>query len=106
MTPAPRKYHRLDAATFIEVGNFLKTVVRKIGDTDFAEYISPWNDEEVAHKFGVTKANVSGLRERLFGKLRPHAADVTMHQRFNLLQKRFVALETWAISAGFTPPKD
>lgn len=107
MSPStPRKHRHMDATTFMAVGNFLKEVIRRVEGTPFAEYVSPWNDESVAQKFGATKANVAGLRERLFGKLRPHSSDVTLHQRFNLLQKRFVALEEWAVSAGYQTPKD
>ena len=88
----------------IEVFEFLKTCCRKTEDGK-AEYLEGWNDAKVAVHFGVTAANITGVRNEMIGKLRGTSPIAAMHnatqQRFEKLEERVSRLEDF-VTKRFT----
>ncbi len=99
--PLGRK-HVLALPERIKIYEFLKTILKPNNDGTWA-YDHPWSDDLVADKFDCTTSNVQSVRTEMFGKLYASrmSEKKTLEDRFNRMQKRFVELEEWCISAGF-----
>lgn len=53
-----------------EIDLFLGTVLKKFGE-GYVEYLNGESDQSVAQRFQCTANNVQGVREAIYGRLRP-----------------------------------
>lgn len=75
-----------------EIDLYLGTVLKKYGD-GLCEYLDGQSDQTVATKFACTVNNVSGVREAMYGRLRPAPARSPLDDRLEALEGRVRVLD-------------
>lgn len=88
-----------------EIDLYLGTVIKKFGE-GLCEYIGGESDQTVATKFDCTPNNVQGVREAVYGRLRPPAVRSPVDDRVDALETRVARLEAMVIEITGRLDKD